>query len=108
MSAGNSSAGNSAFVPLLLLVVTSVTWTTFQCLQLTRERGRLQAAITGQDAQMEQSAKVRSALESLATRTARLARGGNANATIIVEELRKRGITIDPDSATTEVKPPAP
>jgi hypothetical protein len=108
MSAGNPPVASSAFIPLLLLVIGSVTWTTFQCLQLTRERGRLQTAISGQDAQMEQSAKVRSALESLATRTAKLARAGNANATILVEELRKRGITIDPDSATTEIKAPAP
>lgn len=108
---GESPAGaSSPFVPLLLLVMASVSWTTFQCLQLTRERDKLQTAISGQDAQMEQSAKLRGALESLATRTARLARTGNANATIIVEELRKRGITIDPDSptTTTDVKPPAP
>lgn len=108
MSGENAAGASSPFVPLLLLVLTSVSWTTFQCVQLTRERDKLQSAISGQDAQMEQSAKVRSALESLAARTARLAQAGNANATIIVEELRKRGITIDPDSPTTDVKPPAP
>lgn len=98
MSAESAPAAAGPFVPGLLLVLAVLCWNAFQCLQLVNERGLLQSAISEQQPKMEQSKKVRDALQSLATRTARLAKGGNANATIIVEELRKRGITIEPDA----------
>lgn len=96
------SAARSAFVPVLLLALAVVGWSGFQLAQLVIERSSLDATIAGQEPQLEQSKKVRAALDSLATRTARLARDGNANATLIVEELRKRGVTINPET------PPAP
>jgi hypothetical protein len=98
----------SAFIPVLLLAMAALSWNSFQCLQLVMERQALQSAIAGQAAQMEQSKKVRASLESLATRTARLAKGGNANATIIVEELRKRGVTIDLDAPAQKAEAPTP
>ncbi len=101
---GDRPAARSAFVPLLLLALAVVGWAGFQTGQLYTGRSNLKEAIAAQDAQMEQSQKVRAALESLATRTARLAQAGNANATVIVDELRKRGININPD---TPVPPPA-
>ncbi len=99
--------GRSPFLPLLLLAVAVLGWTTFQTTQLVAERGRLTAGISGQDTQVEQSKKVRERLESLAARTARVARAGNANATLIVEELRRRGVTIDVDGSTGATAPPA-
>jgi hypothetical protein len=38
---------------------------------------------------------VRASLDAVATATAELAAGGNANARAIVDELAKRGITIE-------------
>jgi hypothetical protein len=108
MTAGETQPGDGAgaaagrprspFVPMLLLATTVLGATAFQTLVLFTSRGAFVKAITAQDPQMEQSKKVRTALESIATRTARVAQAGNANATVIVEELRKRGITINPDS----------
>lgn len=97
MSAEHGDAGGarSAFIPALLLALAVVGWAAFQGSQLLVERDNLRNVISEQEPQMEQSKKVRERLESLATRTARLAQAGNANATIIVEQLRKRGITID-------------
>jgi hypothetical protein len=99
---GDASAAprrqRSPFVPMLLLATTVLGATAFQTLLLFTGRGALVKAITAQDPQMEQSKKVRTALESIATRTARVAKAGNANATVIVEELRKRGISINADS----------
>jgi hypothetical protein len=102
----NVDQTTSAFLPVLLLAMTALFWNSFQCLQLVTERGNLQTVISEQTPQMEQSRKVREALESLSARTARLAKGGNANATIVVEELRKRGITIDLDAPASD-KPEA-
>ena len=99
------SPQRSAFMPALLLAVAVVGWSAFQTMQLLTERGNLNAAIAEQVPQMEQSKKVRDRLESIATRTARVARSGNANATIIVEQLRKRGITINPDDQAEATAP---
>lgn len=92
----------SAFLPALLLAASVLAWNGFQAYQLLMERNSLTSVIADQEPRMEASQKVRAALESLATRTARIARAGNPNATIVVEELRKRGITISPegDAAT--------
>jgi hypothetical protein len=97
MSGDQLAGARSAFLPGLLLALAVVGWSGFQMAQLVTERFNLTVAIGNQASQMEQSRKVRAALESIATRTARLARDGNANATVIVEELRKRGISINPD-----------
>ncbi len=108
MSAPSEPAGSaqrSAFIPALLLALAVVGWATFQTVQLLVERNTLDTAIAGQETQMAQSRQVRERLESIAARTARVARSGNANATIIVEELRKRGITIDPDGPLPEIAP---
>lgn len=90
MSEGNQNA----FLPLMLLAIAVIGWSGFQTTQLVIERGKLREAISGQEAQVDQSARLRERMDSLAGRIARLAKGGNANATIIIEELRKRGITL--------------
>jgi hypothetical protein len=92
-------AGQSPFVPLLLLALALVGWFAFQSYQLARERQQLGVLRAGQDAQMQAAAKVRASLDTVASATAALADGGNVNARILVEELRKRGITINPNAA---------
>lgn len=108
MSTEPTSPSASAFLPVLLLAAAALSWNSFQLVQLLTERSSLQKAIAEQEKPMEQSQKVRKALESLAARTARLAQGGNANATIVVEELRKRGITIDLDAPAQKAEAPTP
>lgn len=102
-----SDARHDVFLPALLLVLAVLAWTGFQTFQFVTENGNLTVAVTNQQAQVEQSQKVRAALERLATRTARIAQAGNANATVVVEELRKRGITINPDAAPNGIEPAA-
>ena len=46
--------------------------------------------------------KVRSALDSLASDTAQLAERGNAGAKLVVDELAKRNITINPNATATK------
>lgn len=100
-----SEATRSVFLPALLLAIAVSGWSGFQSTQLVLERGNLQRAIAEQDTQVEQSKKVRERLDSLASRTARLARSGNANATLIVEQLRQRGISIKSDEKPAAAQP---
>lgn len=85
----------SIFAPLMLLSTALVVWFAFQTVQLVRERGELATISENQDASVADAAKVRQALDALASSTKRLADEGNANAQLIVQELEKRGVTIN-------------
>ena len=84
----------SPFVPMLLVAVSLLSWLAFQGVQLGLEQRQLALAHESLDAQHAAATKLRAALDALATATAKLAADGNANARVVVEELRKRGITI--------------
>ena len=88
----------SAVVPLAIVVLTLLVWVGFQTLQLYNERQRLQAGVLGQEQLVQNSQKLRTSLDSLASETAKLAEDGNPNARLLVDELRKRGITINPSA----------
>ena len=89
----------SPFLPTLLIALSLLSWLAFQGAQLALEQRRLRLAQTSLDAQHEAATKLRAALDSLATATSKLAADGNANARIVVDELRKRGVTIRPNAA---------
>ena len=72
-------------------------WFGFQTVQLVKERSYLKQAESAQEPQIQQSMKVRSALDGLARDTAQLADRGNPNAKLLVEELRRRDIIINPN-----------
>ena len=59
-----------------------------------RERGNLAAINAAQEPTIQEGAKMRQLLDSLAAKLARLAEGGNSNAKAIMEELRRRGVTV--------------
>jgi len=92
--------GRSPFAPMALIVIAILAWTGFQCIELFRERDALDAARSNQESQVQQSQKLRAALDSLAGKMARLAEGGNPNAKLVVDELRKRGVTINRGAAS--------
>jgi hypothetical protein len=87
----------SVFVPVFLLALTYLAWTVFQTTQLVVERNALQALRSNQEKQVEESKKVRERFESLSRETQLLANRGNRGAQLIIEELRRRGITITTD-----------
>jgi len=89
----------SAFLPLLLLTLGLLGWFCFQATQLLRERAALGQSHAAQQTQVDQSQQLRNSLDALARDTANLADQGNPNAKLIVEQLRKRGITINPNAA---------
>lgn len=92
------------FLPLLLLSLAIVSWFAFQSYQLLREREQLASVTVAQQTQVDAAAKVRAAVDALAASTQRLANEGNPNARVVIEELRKRGITVNPNPVPT----PAP
>jgi len=95
-----AEARHTPFVPWLLVSTAFVLWLAFQSYQLMSERAQLQAMHEAQTATVATATKVRSSLDAVASRTAKLDVEGNPNAHVIVEELRKRGVTINPDGAS--------
>jgi hypothetical protein len=85
----------SAFLPLLILMLALAAWTGYQTFQLSREREALATLRANQEQPLLQAQRVRQTLDQLATETQKLADAGNANARTVVEELRKRGVTIN-------------
>ena len=98
-------ANRSVFVPLLIVAASFVIWTGFQSAQLLREHDALTAAHQGQGAQLQDAAKLRASLDSVASETRKLADDGNPNAKLIIDELKKRGVTISTTPAA-QVPPP--
>ena len=88
-----------AFVPLLLVLVTLLLWFGFQTNQLLKERENLATLRANQNTIYANAQKMRTQLEAIAADTARLAQAGHPQATQVVNALRARGITINPDAA---------
>ena len=57
-----------------------------------------------QEAPIQQAGKVRAQLDSIAKRTLELAQQGDAGAATIVEELARRGVTINPSAPVTPTR----
>ncbi len=82
-------------LPLILTIVSLLIWFGFQTVQLVVERGNLKLVKGNFEAPMQESQKVRAQLEALISKTAGLAKQGNASAKAVIEELEKRGIPIN-------------
>ena len=87
----------SLFLPLLLTLITLVLWFGFQTYQLVKERGNLQVLQANQETMLTNAQKMRVQLDSIAAGTARLAEQGNVNAAQVVNALKAKGITINPN-----------
>jgi Tfp pilus assembly protein PilN len=85
------------FVPVLLCAIAVVGFLLFQTIVLAIDRGALQKAHAAQQQTVDNATKLRGSLDALAADTQRLADAGNPNAGLLVAELRKRGITINPN-----------
>ena len=91
----------SPFLPLLLLVIAGVAWPFFQCYQLINEKQALATVFSNQNRPFEDSTKLRNSLDAIARDTALLASKGNPSAKLIVDELARRGVTINPTAPPT-------
>ena len=93
-----SEPGYSPFLPLLLLLIAAVVWPAFQCYQLVNEKQGLATVYANQTQPYENAGKLRALLDNLARETAVLADKGNPGAKMIIGELAKRGVTINPNA----------
>ena len=93
-----SSRQRGPFVPLLLGGLALASWFSVQTWLLLGEKSALQATHASQQQTVESSGKLRQSLDAIAADTQRLSDSGNPNARLLVEELRKRGITINPNA----------
>ena len=99
----------SPFIPILILALTVAAWSGFQTTQLVQEKDALATLRANQEKQMEDSKKLRESLDGLGKGTLALSNRGNANARLIVDELRRRGVTINPEApAAAPAAAPAP
>ena len=101
----NQSATRGPFVPMLLGGVALLGMLAFQSAQLLMDREALQATHASQQQTVDNAGKLRTSLDTLAADTQRMADAGNANARVLVEELKKRGVTINAAQATPPVPP---
>ena len=103
------TASRSAFIPLLLGGLAVLGWLGFQAWQFNMESQALQAAYASQQQTVDGAAKLRASLDTLAADTQRLADAGNPNARTLVDELKKRGVTISttPANAASGAATPA-
>ena len=88
-------SARSPFVPMLLGGLALLGWLGFQTYGLFTERESLTAAHTAQQQTVDNAGKLRTSLDALAADTQRIADAGNPSARVLIEELRKRGITIN-------------
>lgn len=88
-----------AFWPLLLGTAALLLTLGWQTVLLLGERSALQAGHAGQQQTVDSAGALRKQLDALAADTQRLADAGNPNAALLVAELKKRGITINPQAA---------
>ena len=88
----------SPAIPLGILAAAMFVWAGAVALNQMAETSRLKEVRANQEALVQNSQKLRASLDALASETAKLAAQGNPNAKMLVDELAKRGITINPNA----------
>lgn len=95
-STPESSSLRSPFVPLLLVIIAWLVWSAFQTDLLVTEHQGLIQLHTLQQSQLEQAREVEGSYLALVTATESLAAQGDANAKLVVDQLKARGIQLPP------------
>lgn len=98
----------SAWPAVACLLLAMLIWFGFQAWNLQREYRQLQAVRAGQEAPLEQARQRRAQFQSIARRLFVLSRQGHAGATRFVEELARRGVTINPEPSAPAPAPAPP
>lgn len=93
---GTGSGGdrNQLPAPLTLVVVALFVLMAFETGQTIRDRGTLTDLLRAQQPSIEQAAKLRQQLQTLAGKTAELAAAGDAGAKSVVDQMKAQGVTL--------------
>ena len=103
--AGDEPPRDTGRLALMLLTLTVLLSLGFNTFGLIRERRSLIAIRENQQVAIQQAERVRAQLDSIVKRTLQLAQQGNPGAAIIVAQLARRGVTINPGPAP-QASPP--
>ena len=95
----------SPWLAVTFVTVAMLGWFAFQTFNLVRERSALQSVRAAQEPTIERAQKLRAQLDAISKKTLELAQQGNAGAALIVEQLAKRGVTINPNPPTAPEAP---
>lgn len=87
-------ASFTALVPLALLAFVVTLFLGFQTSLMVSDRGMLQDSIKQQQQPLEQAEKVKTQANALAVGTLRLAKEGNKDAQMIIDQMKKAGIEV--------------
>lgn len=98
VQSGDVTRQRSAFLPVVLFGAAMLGWLGFQCFHLVKERSQLLQTLSAQEQLVQSATSLRGRLDTVARETQLLADSGNPNAKLLVDELRKRGITINPNA----------
>ena len=99
--AGSRQERPGPWLAVTFVTLAVVAWFAFQTVQLGRERSALQAVKAAQEPTIEQAQKLRAQLDAISRKTLELAQRGNAGAALIVEQLARRGVTINLNPTTS-------
>lgn len=80
--------------PLILVVVSLFVLMAYETGQAIHDRSALANLIQAQQPGIEQAAKLRQQLQSLAAETAALAAAGDAGAKNVVDQMKRQGVTL--------------
>ena len=98
MESNNARTVSPLEIPVILITLALLIWAGFQTVQLFKERQTLKQAFDKQEQLVDNGKKMRTQLDAIAAGTKRLADQGNANAEMIVQQLAKNGININPNA----------
>jgi len=87
---------SSPWPAVTLVTLATLGWFWFQTVQLVRDGRSLAEVRAAQEPAIGQAQKLRDQLDSIARATLELAQRGNPSAALIVQELARRGVTINP------------
>jgi hypothetical protein len=90
-----NAPSRSVFLPLVLLFITVLIGALSQGVNTYRQWHDLDEVHKNQETKIQAATRLRAQLDGLARETAILANNGNSNARIVVQELQKRGVSID-------------
>lgn len=99
-----------ALFPVALLSFVMTLFLGFQTSMMVSDRAVLQDTVKQQQQPLEQAEKVRGQANALAVGTLRLAKEGNKDAQMIIEQLKKAGIEVSdqPQGSAAPAAAPAP
>lgn len=82
------------WLPMALIVLAVLLLAAYQTVGLVREHDALARVYTAQQPTIDQAQKMRTALQTIATKTAQLAANGDTTARDVLDSMHRAGVTV--------------